>query len=172
MIDLMNKAVTPREFNNQYDLLPKGTYNCQIITVGEWKPKQNTTLKVFEFDDSARKVKDAKGNDKYSVLKDVTTYSAQIVFEVMEGTFKGVKVYYYLNLHPNQPWAVPAFLSACGITDEVHPREIESLCKGSLVAVTVETETYNKEIEDKTTGAVTIEERERNTVKRIKPYSL
>jgi hypothetical protein len=171
MIDLMKQAVAPKEFNNQFDLLPKGTYNCQITSIGDWKPKTQTSLKVFEFDDSARKVKDEKGNDKFTIEKDITTYSAQVIFEVIDGTYKGVKVYYYLNLHPNQPWAVPSFLNACGITDSVHPREIQELCAGSLVTATIEIETYERTVEDKMTGVASIEERERNVVKRIKPIS-
>jgi len=172
MIDLMNQKIEPKEHNNQFDLLPKGNYECKISSMGEWKPKNNNSLKVFAFDESARKMKDEKGNDIYRMEQNVTTYSSQVVFEVLEGMYKGVKVYYYLNLHPNQPWAVPSFLNACGIQDGVNPREIPNLCVGAVVSVSVEIEIYEKEVMDKVTGVAVFEERERNTVKRIKPVSL
>lgn len=173
MIDMMKQNVKPREFNNtQYDLLPKGAYEVKISTVGEWKAKQNDSLTVYKFDDSGRKIQDASGKDISTVERNVTTYSSQVIFEVVSGDYTGAKLYYYLNLHPNQPWALPSFLSACRITEEVNPNDVKKLCEGTLVTAMVDTEVRPFKTTDKVTGIVNEELKERNVVKRIKALDL
>jgi hypothetical protein len=168
MIDLLHKAVEPKEYNNQFEVLPKGKYECRVATIGEWKPKTNAQLSVFEFDSSGKKVQDAAGKDITHIEKNVTTYSCQVIFEVLEGEYAGAKIYYYLNLHPNQPWAFPAFISACGITEAITPDKIQAQCLGSLVNVNVDVENKPVPTTDKTTGLTTMVERERNVVKGIR----
>lgn len=173
MIDMMKQNVKPREFTaTQYDLLPKGAYEVRIATIGEWKPKTQDSLVVYKFDDSGRKVQDANGKDLSTIERGVTTYSSQVIFEVISGAYSGAKVYHYLNLHPNQPWALPAFLSACRITDEVNPNDIKKLCEGVVVTALIDTETRPFKTTDKVTGIVSEELKERNVVKRIKALDL
>lgn len=168
----MKSAVKPQEFNNQFDLLPKGNYEAKVYSVGEWKSKENASLKVYEFDASARKVKGPDGEDVSTIERDVTTYSTQIVFEITSGMYIGTRVYHYLNLHPNQPWALPSFLSACGVTQMITPDKVKAMCEGSLVTISVDTEIKPYKSIDKVTGATTEEMREKNVVKKIRPVDL
>lgn len=156
----------------QYDVLPKGVYEAKIAQIGEWKPKEHQTLKVYEFDSSNRKVQDHNGKDVTRVENNVTTYSSQIIFEVTSGDYKGARIYYYLNLHPNQPWALPAFLGACGITDDVSPLDVGALCDSLIVSIVVDVEERVYKKTDKVTGATIEEMKEQNTVKRIKALDL
>lgn len=172
MIDLMKNAVQPKEFQNQFELLPKGTYEARVMSIADWKAKEHQTLKVFQFDDSGRKVTD-NGKDVTTIENNVTTYSAQVIFEVTtEGMYKGARVYYYLNLHPNQPWALPSFLNACGIVDSILPRQVQTMCLDSLVNLSVDIEKKAVPTTDKVTGATVDVEREQNVVKKIKAIDL
>jgi hypothetical protein len=173
MINPMKQQYEAKDFKNEFELLPKGEYEAKIVSIGDWKSKVTPSLKVWEYDDKGRKVKDEKGADKFTMESNVTTYSAQVVFEVIDGTFDGVKVYHYLNAHPNQPWAIPSFLNACQVTGQVSIPEIASICVNAFVMIYVDIE--NKPYPgkpDPITGVVKEETRERNVVKRIKASDL
>lgn len=172
MIDTMKTTYQAKEFKNEFELLPKGAYEARIVSIAPWKPKDNPTLNVFEYDDRGRKMKDEKGKEISRIEKNVRTYTAQVVFEIIEGAYDGARVYYNLNAHPNQPWAIPAFLNACQVEGEVNIKEIPELCADKLVQIVVDVEPYPYKTTDKVTGATKEEIRERNVVKRIKPSDL
>lgn len=170
MIDLMKKTYAPKEQTESFVLLPKGDYVATVRSMGEWNPKQNPVLEVYVFDDEGHKVKDENGKELKERALNVTTYSSQVIFQISEGEFAGKDVYYWLNLHPNQPWAFPAFIHACGVTDEIHPSEAQSLCTGAVVTISVDVETKKYPSTDKVTGLTTEKERTQNVVKRVKQF--
>lgn len=170
MIDLMNQKIKAQAYSNPFTLLPKGTYGAIITSIDDWKPKENASLKVFQFDTRGRKMLDESGKDLFTIEKNVTTYSARVTFEVNGGDFDGAQIYYYLNLHPNQPWGLPSFLDACGI-GEINPKEVQSKCLNIPVSINVDIEIKDVEVVDKETGLTNIEKRERNAVKSVRKFS-
>lgn len=167
MIDLMKTTVKAQAYKSPYELLPKGDYEAVVKSVDEWRPKVNASLKVFEFDNSGRKVVGPDGKDVFTMEQDVTTYSARVAFEITDGEHRGAVLYYYLNLHPNQPWGLPAFLDACNVGD-TNPKEVQTKCKNAYVTLKVDTEISNRTVVDPTTGLETLEARERNVVKSVR----
>lgn len=167
MIDLMNKKVKAQAYSNPFTLLPKGTYSAIISSIDDWKSKDNPSLKVYQFDQRGRKVQDENGKDVFTMEKDVRTYSSRVTFEVTDGNFQGSQVVYYLNLHPNQPWGLPAFLDACGMV-ELDPKEVPSKCLNIPVTINVDIEIKDYEVVDKETGLTSLDKRERNAVKSVR----
>ena len=168
----LNKPVQPKEHTSQFELLPKGDYQAKVASIGDWKGKNNPTLKVFEFDSNFRKVQDSNGKDKFTIEQNVQTFSAQVIFEIISGKYAGQRVYYYLNLHPNQPWALASFLNACGIVEETIPLEVQAVCTNAIVEIGVDIETTTKDKTDPVTGATVSEPIDRNVVKKIKALEL
>lgn len=171
MIDL-NTKVEAKEQPNTFDLLPAGEYPVVIQEIGEWKTKEHVSLKVLEYDDSGRKKKDDKGKDLFHMEANTKTYTTRVVLKVTDGAFVGSLLYYQLNLHPNQPWAMPAFLHACGVTEPTTPAQIKEACEGSMVvAHVIIDDTGFKTKTDPNTGVETKEATTRNSIKRLSPWA-
>lgn len=171
MIDLMNQKTKAQAYTSPFTLLPKGKYTAKVASIDEWKPKDNATLKVFKFDERGRKVQDENGKDVFTVEKNVRTYSARVTFEIIGGEYDGATIFHYLNLHPNQPWGLPAFLDACRV-EELDPKDVKRYCVGAIVNLYIDVELRDYETTDKETGLTNVEKRERNTVKSVTKASL
>ena len=171
MIDI-NQAVTAKEQPNTFELLPEGSYTAFIHEIGEWKTKEHASLKVLEYDDNGRKKKDDKGKDLFHMESNVKTYTTRVVLKVADGEYANAFLYYQLNLHPNQPWAIPAFLHACGVTEPTTPAQIKEACEGSMVIAQVIIDDKGfKTKTDPNTGLETKEPITRNSIKRLNPLA-
>jgi len=163
--DPMHQRATPKA-QPTYEILPEGKYTAIIKSIADWKPKDAKGLVVYAWDDDYKKVKDSDGKDITSIM-DTTTYTAEIEYELTEPGFEGRTIRSWLNLHPNMPWAFPAFLDACGVLEDIFPDEIKAHCLGAEVLLTVAVETKKKDVQNKQTGITESKEVTRNEVKRV-----
>lgn len=176
IIKSLNDIVESHEATKDFELLPKGDYTLRLTDVPEWTEKFHKALKVFEWDDSFRKVKDASGKDVTEMVNDLTVYTCNIKFESVnkinkDGTvdekWAGNTVWHYLTTHPNKPWDIPTFLHGMGV-DNIRLFNIKSLI-GSTCIASIDIEEYDgTPITNPDTGEETKVKKQKNIIAKFK----
>lgn len=168
MLNPLNQKYAPKA-QPSFEPIPKGKYRVRVKTIRDWaqKPVQKD-VKVYAYDDDYKKVMDENGKEIFEIT-DIITYSSEIDFEILEGPFTGRIIKHWLNLHPNTPWNVPAFIDACGVVEDIFPSEIKTYCEGAevMIDVIISEGKEQTKTNPKTGIQETLPARERNEVRKV-----
>ena len=148
-----------------FETLPEGKYLVKVKEISNWK-ESIKDIKVILKDDSGVTILDENGDKKTEFVKGCKFYNSLIKFEVVGVKYDGRLLFYNLTTHPNMSFSISAFLYAVGESNLV-ASDIPSKCIGKICEAVVVKGTYKKRIEDKETGIVTEEDKEKNEIKYL-----
>lgn len=157
MINLNTKVKAEKSSGVDFSIpVPEGEYTCRVHEIKPWKER------------TVAKITLSKTGEE---LTNVKIYNCGVVLEIVEGEYKGRRLFYNLTTHPNMPWIIPNFVYATG-KEELTPAELTTECVGRYVKAVVVIEEKTIEKEDKSTGLVEEETKKVNTVKTVKESEL
>lgn len=167
MIDLMKEVVKGDKGIGSFEVVPKGKYLVELISVDEWKSKENKKKIVYTYNENYQREVDGNGKP-VGVKKDFISYSTRITMRILEGEYRGNLVSVFINLHPNAPWVLPNMIGAfLGIGQTLHPKDIKKL-EGKVAWANIDDKPREKTVTDEDTGDKTIELVPNNEVKSFK----
>lgn len=149
MIGQLDQVIKPVE-QVSAEPIPVGEYNVKVVKIDDWKKQTKTNVKVNVKDDKGFVLKDDKGKNVTQLHPELIYYTADIVFEILEGPFKGRKIYETLTTHPNALFITEGFLFA--VEKTLSAKDIPTKCIGDVLKVKTKIDTYEKIVTDKQTG--------------------
>lgn len=149
-----------------YDPVPEGWYTLKVKSIDDWI-NQVKTIKVNLKDENNNVIKDENGKNLTEVVNDCSFYNAKVIFEVVDGLYKGKNIFHQLTTHPNMNWTIDNFLYAVG-KEELQASNIKN-CVGLVCLGNVYVDTYTKNVENKKTGMTEEIYRDVNRIRSLKP---